>query len=113
MNWETAKKQVAARDENCIRCGGIGTDVHHRKVRGMGGTKNEEVAYGLANLVLLCRECHNWAHQNPATAYESGYMVHSWDNPEEVGVWLGVNRVMFFKSDGTTELIGMCDPKLF
>lgn len=82
----------------------------------MGGTKDEQVAYGLDNLILLCRACHDWVHAHPGKAYARGYLVHSWDHPENIGVTLGVQEgvgdVMFFNSDGTTELIGSCD-KLF
>jgi len=50
----------------------------------MGGTGDEEVAFGLANLVSLCRECHSHVHANPAESYELGWLVHSWDEPAEL-----------------------------
>lgn len=63
---------------SCLRCGGQGVHVHHRKLRSQGGDDSE------ANLVRLCLECHVWVHANPAEAYESGFLVHSWDDPEVI-----------------------------
>ena len=77
---------VAARDGHCVRCGGEITDIHHRKLRGMGGTSDQEVAFGLANLISLCRKCHDWVHAHPAESYRLGLLVHSWDNPEDIPV---------------------------
>ena len=54
----------------CERCGARpGVDVHHRRARGSGGS----TAPGIntpANLVHLCRVCHEWveAHWEAATA---------------------------------------------
>lgn len=85
MNWETARKAALERDEYlCRRCLRPATDVHHRRVKGMGGTSDEEIRFGLANLLSACRECHHHVHMNPAESYESGWLVHSWDNPEDV-----------------------------
>jgi hypothetical protein len=70
-------------------CGRPATDVHHRKVRGMGGTSDPEVSFGLANLVSLCRLCHTECHANPRESYEQGWLVHSWDDPAEVPITRG------------------------
>ena len=61
-------------------------DCHHRQVRGMGGTSDPKRAFGLANLVLLCRECHQHVHGNPRESYAEGWLVHSWDSPEDIPV---------------------------
>jgi len=50
----------------------------------MGSRKNEDILYGLANLVSLCAACHAAVHLDPATSYEEGWIVHSWDSPEDV-----------------------------
>lgn len=50
----------------------------------MGGTSDAERNYGLANLVSLCRTCHNHVHANPAESYEEGWLVHSWSDPADV-----------------------------
>lgn len=85
LTWDKARRGALERDEEtCQRCSRPATDVHHRKVKGMGGTGDEEVAFGLANLVSLCRECHSHVHANPAESYELGWLVHSWDEPAEL-----------------------------
>ena len=85
--WEEAKKTCLERDKGkCRRCPKRAVDVHHRKPRKMGGTKNEDIAYGLDNLVSLCRDCHNYVHHNPRESYELGWLVHSWDDPGKVSV---------------------------
>ena len=43
----------------CIHCGRIGTDVHEIETRGHIG---EQALMDEENGVLLCRECHQWAH---------------------------------------------------
>ena len=80
--WTRTKKIVAARDGGkCLKCLGEATDIHHRIPRGMGGTSDPERNYGLANLVSLCRECHDWVHANPQEARKTGFLVGSWDDP--------------------------------
>jgi len=107
--WDQVRKVVAARDEYCVRCLREATDVHHRKVKGIGGTSDQEVAFGLANLILLCRACHAYVHQNPREAYETGYLVHSWDNPEMMGVIRKNHSTVTFRSDGTFEQTEVCE----
>ena len=107
--WDQVRKVVAARDVYCVRCLREATDVHHRKVKGIGGTSNDEVAYGLANLILLCRACHSYVHANPREAYDTGYLVHSWDKPEMMGVIRKDHRILTFRSDGTFEQTEVCE----
>jgi len=63
---------VVERDRVCLRCGRGGTDLHHRQRRQVGGHETW-------NLVLLCRECHSWAHANPEAAREEGWIISSYD----------------------------------
>lgn len=64
----------------CVRCGQTAVHTHHRKLRSQGGGDEP------ANLIRLCLGCHTWAHSNPADAYASGYLVKSWQNPEDIPV---------------------------
>lgn len=52
----------------------------------MGGTSDPQVAFGVSNLVSLCRTCHDWVHAHPQEAYEGGFLVHSWEDPAEIPV---------------------------
>jgi hypothetical protein len=40
--------------------------------------------YDMDSLVLLCRDCHSRVHLHPAESYAQGWLVHSWDDPEDV-----------------------------
>lgn len=83
--WERARKQVLLRDGGkCLFCLGDATDVHHRRPKGMGGTSNSYIAFGMANLVSLCREHHSWIHAHPEQGYKSGFLVHSWEDPADI-----------------------------
>jgi 5-methylcytosine-specific restriction endonuclease McrA len=87
MDWPTARKAALARDEGlCRRCSREATEVHHRRLKQRGGTKDERVLYGLSNLISVCRECHSWIHLHPAESYSAGWMVHSWDSPDDIPV---------------------------
>lgn len=102
MNWEQARSAALRRDEyTCTRCSKPATDAHHRKVKGMGGTSDPEIAIGAANLVSLCRDCHSWCHAHPAEAYRLGFLVHSWDSPEKVSIIRKSGGLVWLKQDGT------------
>ena len=55
-------------------------EAHHRQMRSQLGPDR------LDNLMWLHPGCHQWIHLHPGWAYESGWLVHSWDNPSEVPV---------------------------
>lgn len=61
-------------------CTGRATVVHHRKLRSQGGTND------LNSLLHLCDSCHREVHKNTGSSYESGFLVRSWADPEEVPV---------------------------
>lgn len=87
MDWIQVRKNILSRDEGkCRKCSRPATDVHHRQVKGMGGTSDPRREYGAANLVSLCRACHNYIHAHPAESYEMGWLVHSWQDPEDIPV---------------------------
>ncbi|HEX7022621.1 MAG TPA: HNH endonuclease signature motif containing protein [Trueperaceae bacterium] len=56
----------------CEICGRPGLEMHHRRRRAQGGKDSPE------NLLLLCRECHDFIHHNPAWAYERGYLLRGY-----------------------------------
>jgi 5-methylcytosine-specific restriction protein A len=89
VEWEKTRKLILARDSGkCLRCLGEACDVHHRKPKGMGGA-DADTEFGPANLVSLCRECHSFCHLNPALAYESGFLVHSGEDPAAIPLRVG------------------------
>lgn len=51
---------------------------HHRRMRSQGGKDTE------LNLVHLCAICHHWIHHNVQDAYDSGWLVKRWQDPDEI-----------------------------
>lgn len=45
----------------CQVCQRKATDIHHIQPKGMGGRKDADI---ITNLIALCRDCHNKAHDN-------------------------------------------------
>jgi hypothetical protein len=74
--------------ERCFRClrplqwheRGFGWSLHHRRPRGMGGSKDPMVN-SPANALTLCGHatsptgCHHWAEKNRDVAFELGYLI--------------------------------------
>jgi 5-methylcytosine-specific restriction endonuclease McrA len=71
----------------CERCYHRTTDmaIHHRLPRRMGGTSNPLIN-DPANLVLLCRACHDDVESNRGNAYLFGWLLHADDDPRTIAV---------------------------
>jgi hypothetical protein len=89
---EAARTLVRARDgHRCQRCGcsivDVPSSVHHRKLKGLGGSALLETA---ENLIRMCGTgttgCHGWAHANPELARAFGWIVGRFLNPADVPV---------------------------
>ena len=79
----SVREQVKARDGGrCCRCGATAESIHHRKPRGMGGTRDDR-ANDLRNLVSLCGSgttgCHGRIEAHRRQAYEAGWLLRSYD----------------------------------
>lgn len=61
---------------------------HHRKRRSQGGTDDP------SNILKVTPEIHDWIHANPQEAYDLGWLVHSYEEPEEVVVCFPENLKM-------------------
>jgi hypothetical protein len=59
----------------CARCsGGCGQgqgELHHRRTRSV----NDEHQHCTCVLVLLCGDCHRWAHARPIEARHTGFWI--------------------------------------
>lgn len=92
----------ARAQHRCELCGtAIRTagQIHHRKARGMGGTKNPE-SKSASNGLYVHLKCHAKIEQNRSIAYDNGWLVHNWDSSEDspVLMWDGWKLL---NSDGT------------
>ena len=66
---------VLERDQWCVFCGSPrGLHVHHRRIKGIGGDRRPHVDCP-CNLVVLCGECHEDAHDDRLWAEELGYVL--------------------------------------
>lgn len=86
----------------CFRCGHAvwQGDVHHRKARGMGGSKDPRLN-SPANLLLLCRGCHDWVETHRAPARVFGWLLRDVADAEATpalghdGVWYVLDSRLF------------------
>jgi len=73
-------------DNRCEICGLNGANqIHHRKPRGMGGTKNVE-SRSAANGLFVHLKCHDRIEKNRDEGYRNGWLVHQWEKSEDVPV---------------------------
>ena len=89
--YKTLRLVLDRAQDCCERCGvGNPADVHHRRARGMGGTKDPEI-HAAEALVVLCRDCHHWIETNRAVAEGQGWLVPRRDprHPRDVPVFIG------------------------
>jgi hypothetical protein len=104
---QTVVKRVHERaGRRCERCGtgdALRWSLHHRKPRGMGGTKNPAIN-SPANLILLCGSgtegCHGWVESHRAASLNDGLLVHRNDDPSEVPVVLRYGEVFLDEEGG-------------
>lgn len=74
QDWKATREAIKIRDRNqCMNCGDSGEetslDLHHIVPRGQGGSDR------ISNLILLCRQCHEAAHEErlaPTVDFRTG-----------------------------------------
>lgn len=89
----------------CQNCGHAACDVQHRIRRGMGGTSDPRIAFGMCNLVALCRPCHDKAERKrDAEMHANGFWLETDQDPaaEPVAALTPSGRVLRWPlADGT------------
>jgi hypothetical protein len=66
----------------------------------MGGTSRPEIEYGLANLLCLCRRCHDQCEARDTRMHVRGMWLNSWENPAEIPVILADWTVAYLTDAG-------------
>ena len=69
-------------------CNGRAEQMHHRRARGMGGTKRSD-ANSPANLVHICSVCHAAIESHRKSARDRGFLIsqHNASPASHIGVW--------------------------
>lgn len=107
---ETRKIVINRAGNRCERCGKPITgpySIHHRKPRGMGGTKDPQ-ANSPSNLVLLCGSattpggCHTGVEKFREAAVATGWIVPRTADPARTPIKLFPHRWYLLNEDGTT-----------
>ncbi|AXQ65196.1 HNH endonuclease [Gordonia phage Schmidt] len=70
----------------CERCGfRQWQQLHHRRPRGMGGTRSK-AANAPSNLLAVCFGCHSEIEANRQDSLENGWLVRQAADPEQIPV---------------------------
>ena len=108
MKFSTRTRDIIRKRSNgrCELCGmplNIYGQIHHRRPRGMGGTKRMDSA-SAANGLYVHQKCHEKIESNRAHALEMGWLMHQTDDPVQVPVrlWLGWRLL---RDDGSIEMV--------
>lgn len=102
---ETVARVLERDGYACRRCGHDPQQVHHRKPRGMGGTRDPRIN-ACSNLVALCQVCHTYIEMNRAWARSEGWLVQQWADPETIPL-VSRGRVLWLTDDGQAITKGM------
>lgn len=101
-------KKYEARDTHCPHCG-IGVPYlvpHHRKNRGMGGSKLLDTP---SNILLVCALLNGAMEQQSAVAEDArrfGWKLESWQDPLVVPVYDAITGFLYrLKDDYSKEYI--------
>lgn len=74
-------------------------EIHHRRPRGMGGSK-DPLTNSLANGVLLCPPCHRFIEAHRDKARSLGWLVRQGQAPTEAPLYYHGSRWVVLTLDG-------------
>ncbi len=101
---ETVTGRAQGYCEVCGRVAEPSMALHHRKLKSRGG-KNT-----VSNLIWIHHGCHNLntnsIHSNPQTSQNYGFMVGSWQEPDEVPMLSPDGTWVLLKNDGSLFRLG-------
>lgn len=85
----------------CERCSANNpTDAHHRRARGLGGSK-DPLTNTAANGVFICRPCHSDIESNRTRALMDGWLLRQGQDPRDIPVLYRGTTWSFLTEDGT------------
>jgi hypothetical protein len=90
--------------EVCGKSAELSMALHHRKLKSRGGKDSA------SNVVRIHHKCHNLGtksiHLNPSMAEINGWMVGSWQDPEEAPFLRPDGTHVLLMNDGTIKELG-------
>lgn len=94
--WMAARQVALQRDFNrCFICAELATDVHHRRVQGIGGRSRDSDRHAPAGLVSFCRGHHQQVHLQRTLAASLGYFIQPHEVPEKRHVWCPADHAWY------------------
>ena len=81
-----------------VGCWDEGSQLHHRRARGMGGSKSPATGQA-SNALTVCVPCHMHAESNRELALDRGWLVRQGADPARVPVWR-YRRWVFLDDEG-------------
>jgi len=105
---EKTRGQIKERAEGrCERCGSMVRDshIHHRKPRGMGGTKRHG-SCTTANGLFLHPSCHYYIENHRKESKEMGFILGQTEDPVLVPVFTFNGWVLLDIEGGLTKIEG-------
>jgi 5-methylcytosine-specific restriction enzyme A len=108
-----AAEMILARSEGSCEvmsrvCVTTASDMHHRRARGMGGTKRLDTNLA-ANGLAICRRCHMYVESERQWAINKGFLVRQDADPEYAPIHWRLSQWCLLKADGTREILGNRD----
>ena len=100
FSQKTREAVVERAKGNCEICGKAVGDpnIHHRRPRGMGGTKRVSTG-SPANALYLHAGCHAWVEVNRSASIDMGYLIRQKQEATEVA-FLHHEGWMYLTDDG-------------
>ena len=101
------------RCEVAITCGGVELfgrlySVHHRRPRGMGGSRQDDTS-SPSNLLAVCGSgttgCHGWIESNRAHAIDAGWLLLQTSTPAIEPVLYRDGTAVYLTPDGCLEAV--------
>lgn len=105
---EKVRNQIRDRaNDRCEMCGSLALyhQIHHRRPRGMGGSKDPDTG-SAANGLWVHPSCHSKIESNREQAYQKGYLVRQGMDPTSIPVKMGLHWYMLDHHGTRTRVSG-------
>lgn len=96
---------VTARSQNYCECMSTGCTliaehIHHRRPKGLGGTRRPESQWA-SNALHVCLRCHLKIHAMPTWSRTHGFLVRQADDPATVPLYWRFSQTLLLNDTGS------------